>query len=91
MTEQGTYEGVSKSNGTGRLVQQMVQLSATRCSCIAILWVSLASFVAITLCIASQRVIPKVSVYFVINSVRKLLDTPSYIKKKYFYLKLEYE
>jgi hypothetical protein len=35
---------------------QMVQLSATRCSRIAILWVSLASFDAITLCVASQRV-----------------------------------
>jgi hypothetical protein len=34
----------------------MVQLSATRCSCIAILWVSLVSFAAITLRIASQRV-----------------------------------
>jgi hypothetical protein len=33
----------------------MVQLSATRCSCIAILWVSLVSFAAITLCVASQR------------------------------------
>jgi hypothetical protein len=31
----------------------MVQLSATRCSCIAILWVSLVSFTSITLCIAS--------------------------------------
>jgi hypothetical protein len=28
----------------------MVQLSATRCSCIAILWVSLVSFAAITYC-----------------------------------------
>jgi hypothetical protein len=57
----------------------MVQFSATRCSCIAILWVSLVSFAAITLCFASQRIIPKVSVYFVIDSVRKLLDTPPYI------------
>jgi len=34
------YDGVSKS---GRLERelQMVQLSATRCSCICILWVSL--------------------------------------------------
>jgi hypothetical protein len=33
------YEGVSKSFGTGRLERelQMVQLSATMCSCIAIL------------------------------------------------------
>jgi hypothetical protein len=37
------------------------------------------SFDAITLCVASQTVIPKVSVYFVIDSVRKLLDTPPYI------------
>jgi hypothetical protein len=63
---------------TGRLERelQMVQLSATRCSCIAILWVSLVSFAAITICIASQRVLVFV-VYFVIDSVRTLLDTPS--------------
>jgi hypothetical protein len=34
------------------------------------------SFAAITLCVASQCVF--VVVYFVIDSVRKLLDTPSY-------------
>jgi hypothetical protein len=52
------YEGVSKSFRTGRLKRelQMVQLSATRYSCIAILWVSLMSFVAITLCVTSRRV-----------------------------------
>jgi hypothetical protein len=38
------------------------------------------SFAAITLCVASQRVFIVVSVYFVIESVRKLLDTPSYIQ-----------
>jgi hypothetical protein len=54
----------------------MLQLSATRCSCIAVLWVSVVSFAAITLCVASQRMF--VVVYFVIHSVRKLLDTPSY-------------
>jgi hypothetical protein len=34
------------------------------------------------LCVASQRVfiVIVVSVYFVIDSVRKLLDTPSYTK-----------
>jgi hypothetical protein len=37
------------------------------------------SFATITLCVASQRVFIVVSVYFVIDSVRKLLDTPSYI------------
>jgi hypothetical protein len=78
------YEGVSKSFRTGRLERelQIVQLSATRCSCIAILWVSLVSFAAITLCFASQRVfiiiiIIIIIVYFVIDSVRKLLDTTS--------------
>jgi hypothetical protein len=52
------HEGVSKSFRTGRLERQlqMIQLSATRCSCIAILWVSLVNFAAITLCVASQRV-----------------------------------
>jgi hypothetical protein len=39
------------------------------------------SFVAIILCVASQGVFIVVSVYFVIDSVRKLLDTPSYIKR----------
>jgi len=45
------YEGTSKSFWTGRLEQelQMVQLSATRCGCITILWVSLVSFVTIIL------------------------------------------
>jgi hypothetical protein len=75
------YEGVSKSFRSGRLERelQMVKLSATRCSCIAILWVSLASFAAITLCVASQRVFIIAVVYFVIGSIRKLLDTPSYV------------
>jgi hypothetical protein len=70
---------VSKSFRTGRLERelQMVHLSTTRCSCIAILWVSLVSFAVITFCVASQRVFIVV-VYFVIESVRKLLDTPSH-------------
>jgi hypothetical protein len=41
------------------------------------------SFAAITLCVASQRVFVDV-VYFVIDSVRKLLDTPTYITYMYF-------
>jgi hypothetical protein len=63
------YEGVSKSFWSGHLERelQMVQLSATRCSYIAILWVSLVSFAAITLCVASQRVFIVVSVYFVLT------------------------
>jgi hypothetical protein len=73
------YEGVSKSYRTGRLERelQMVQLSGTKCSCISILWVSIVNFAAITLCVASQRVFI-ILVYFVIGSVRKLLDTASY-------------
>jgi len=61
------YKGVSQSFRTGHLEQQlqMVQLSATRCSCTTILWVSLLRFTAITLCVASQQ-------------VWKLLDTSSY-------------
>jgi hypothetical protein len=53
-----TYEGVSKSFRTGLLERemQMVQLSATRCSYVAILWVSIVSFVAITLCAGFQWV-----------------------------------
>jgi len=45
----------------------MVQLSATKCSFIAILLVSLVSCTAITLYIASQRVFIVVSAYFVIT------------------------
>jgi hypothetical protein len=57
----------------------MVELSATRCSCI----VSLVSFATIILCVASQLVfsvvvlVVLVLVYSVIDSVRKLLDIPS--------------
>jgi len=37
------------------------------------------SFAALTLCVASQEEFVFVVVYFVIDSVRKLLDTPSYL------------
>jgi hypothetical protein len=75
-----TYESVSKSFQTGCLEQelQIVQLSATRCNYIAILWVNLVSFAAITPCVASQWVFIVVSIYFIINSVQKLLDTLLY-------------
>jgi hypothetical protein len=39
------------------------------------------SFATITLCVASQQVFIVVNVYFVINSARKLLNTPLYIKR----------
>jgi len=72
-------EGVSKSFRTGHQVQ-MVQLSDTRFSCITILLVSLVSFATITLCVATRRVFIAVSVHFVIDSVRKILGTPSYVR-----------
>jgi hypothetical protein len=75
------YEGVSKCFRTGRLERELqtVQFSATRCSYIAILWVSLVSFAAITICVTSQRDFIIIDVvYFFIDSIRKLLDTPSY-------------
>jgi hypothetical protein len=51
----------------------MIQLSATRCRCIAILRVILVSFAAITLRVAHQRVfVVAVVPYFVIDSVWKL-------------------
>jgi len=57
---------------------QVVQLSAIRCSCIVSSWVSIVSFAAITLCVASQRVFIVVNVDFVIDQIRKLLDITSY-------------
>jgi hypothetical protein len=64
------HEGVAKSFRTGRLEQelQMVQLFPTGCSCIAILWVSLVSFAAITLCVGSQRVFIVVSLYIPLST-----------------------
>jgi hypothetical protein len=52
-------QGCVKKSWTGHLEQelQMVQLSATRCICVTILLASLMSFVAITLCVASQWVL----------------------------------
>jgi len=35
------------------------------------------SFATITLCVAFQQVFIVVVVYFIINSIQKLLDTPS--------------
>jgi hypothetical protein len=45
------------------------------------------SFAAITLCVASQCVFIVVVVDFFIDSVRKLLDTPSYMKLLYSIVK----
>jgi hypothetical protein len=56
MTPVNTYTRASKSFRTGRLERelQMIQVSATRCSCISILWASVVSFAAIALCVSSQ-------------------------------------
>jgi hypothetical protein len=77
-------ESVSKSFRTGRLERelQMVQLSTTRCSYIAILWVSLVSFAAITLCIASQPVFVVISVYFVMNQSGNFWILPVHNKNR---------
>jgi hypothetical protein len=54
---------------------QMVRLSATRCSCM--LFVSQSSeFCHHNLCVASQRVIPKVRVYFIIIQSGNLFTHP---------------
>jgi hypothetical protein len=57
----------------------MEQVSATRCSCVAVLCVGLVSFAAITICIASYRLFIVVSLYVVIDLARKLLDVPSFL------------
>jgi hypothetical protein len=81
-------EGVSKSFRIGRPERelQMVQLLPTRCSCIAILWARLVSSAIITFNVASQLVIPKLSVYLFMDWVRKPLDTPSFIIVLSFYV-----
>jgi hypothetical protein len=48
---------------------------------LAILWVILVSFAAITLCVASQEVFVVVGIYFVMDSVRKLLNTHCTIRE----------
>jgi hypothetical protein len=57
MTSLVTYEGVSKSFRTDHLELelQMVQLFPISCSCVAILWVSVVSFAAMTLCVIDEK------------------------------------
>jgi hypothetical protein len=69
------YEGVSKSFRTGRLEPNAANGTAL---CHYMQLCRLVSFAAISLYVASQQVFIVVSVYFVVDSVRKLLDTPSY-------------
>jgi hypothetical protein len=83
--------GVSKSSRTGHLEPelQMVQLSAIRCSCIAILWVTLVSFVAITLRVASQRVF--IVVYLVMTQSGNFWIHPHIAQISYSYFNRENE
>jgi hypothetical protein len=80
--------GVWKSCGYTRVYPKFSGLAAWSENCkwyrslplgavVSLFCVSLVSFVNITLCVASQRVFVVVVVVFVIDSVRKLLDTPS--------------
>jgi len=77
------YEGVSRSFRTGHLERELeiIQLSATRRSFTVILWVSLVSFDATTLFFSSEQAFIVLSIYFFIDSVRKLLDSPSYLER----------
>jgi hypothetical protein len=56
---------------------QMVQFFATSAVVSLFCESVIVSFAAITLCVASQRVFI-IIVYFIINSVQKLLNIPSY-------------
>jgi len=68
-------ESVSKSFRTGHqeLELKKIQLSAIRCSCIAILWVSLVSYASITLrvayycCLFRNRLSPGTFGYTLVN------------------------
>jgi hypothetical protein len=87
-----TTKSVSRSFRTDRLKRelQMVHLSDTRCSCIAILWASSVSFAAITLCVASQRVLTVV--YLVMIQARNFLIRPRicYLIPSFLFLKSVY-
>jgi len=74
------YEDVSKSFRTGYLERDCKWYSSLPLGAVVSLFlsVSLVSFAATALYIASERVFIFVSIYFFIDSVRNLLDTPSY-------------
>jgi len=73
-----SYEGVSRSFRTGRQERdlQMIQLSANKCSFIAILWDSLVSFAAIILFVASQRVFTFIVYFLPTQSWNVLIHPP---------------
>jgi hypothetical protein len=59
--------------------------SATRCTCIASFVSQSSEFCRHNFCVVSQRVF--IVVHFFIDSVRKLLDTPSYVVSSYLVAK----
>jgi hypothetical protein len=77
------YEGVSKSIRIGRLERELriVQLCATRCSCIAILWVSPVGFAchnslccfstSVYCCLFRYRLSPGTFGYILVHYVQK--------------------
>jgi hypothetical protein len=75
-----SYEGVYKSFRTGRLERelQVVQLFATRCSCIAIMWVSSSEFCHHKLLYCFSTTVYFCCCLFRYDSVRELFGTPSY-------------
>jgi hypothetical protein len=78
------YEDVFKSFRTGCLERelQMVRLSATWCSYMAILWVSLVSFAAITLYVTARRVFIVV-VYYVHRLGPETSDILTYLYRAF--------
>jgi hypothetical protein len=62
----------------------MVEISAKRCSCIAILLVSLVSFAATTLCVASQRV------FILCCSFRYRLNAENFGYKLVYFTKINF-
>jgi hypothetical protein len=65
----------------------MVQLSANKCSCVAILWVSLLSFDTITLCVASERVF--IVVYFVMTQSGNFWIHPRILPLRFYFVFLK--
>jgi hypothetical protein len=88
---QQNYKGVSKSFRTGRLERelQMVQLTATWCSCNSILGVSLVTFAATTLCAASQQVF-HVVFYFVMTQSENFWIHPRILTRGAYFLQAHY-
>jgi len=89
------YEGVFKSFRTGCLERelQIVQLSATRCGCIAILWVSLVkvfffllqAYISLSTQSGNFLLHTRISVTVYCNKERRIIDRILHSKKEYEY------